>query len=248
MPTYTFATGVPNIVPAVYAAGTTTPDLNDADTATDSSGVLSLTLDVGDYEAVWSWEGDTHHAAGEVANPAGVQSLGEVSTGGSSLPTPEAGDALKAVLVAQSEDGFELGYVQPSELITVTIRHDGDPDNPVTTLPVPPPGSSGYKRTFALPVVAIGAAGGAGVRIINSDSTTAAVADVNLILSSADGTVYMEQGATAVSLDADSVVDVDLTDAVVSAGSDLSYSATRIRTTAGGSYGATCIVSVYAPA
>lgn len=86
MPSYTFATGVPNIVPAVYATSDTgeTTDLNTTDTATASSGVLTLTLDVGDYYAKWSWQGDTHTTDGEVANPAGVQSLGEVS-GGSSL-------------------------------------------------------------------------------------------------------------------------------------------------------------------
>lgn len=103
MPTYTFATGVPNIVPAVYATSDTgeTTDLNADDTATASSGVLSLELDTGDYQAKWRWEGDTHYASGEVANPAGVQSLGEVSTGGSSHGDPcwfgnQSGQALTA--------------------------------------------------------------------------------------------------------------------------------------------------------
>lgn len=82
--TYTFSTGVPSITPAVYAAGTTTPNLNTTPTATNSAGVLSLTLDIGDYYAQWVWEGDTHQTSGEVASP---NTLGEVAAGsGGSIP------------------------------------------------------------------------------------------------------------------------------------------------------------------
>lgn len=83
MPTYTFATGVPNIVPAVYSTDDTETDLNTDETATASNGVLTLTLDVGDYYAEWTDQGDMHTTAGSVANPAGVQSLGEVESSGS---------------------------------------------------------------------------------------------------------------------------------------------------------------------
>lgn len=89
--TYTFSTGVPSITPAVYAAdsnGTPTgDDLNTTPTHTDSSGVLTLTLDIGDYVAEWRWEGDTHRVSGDVASP---DSLGEVAAqaagGGASAP------------------------------------------------------------------------------------------------------------------------------------------------------------------
>lgn len=74
---YTFSTGVPNITPAVYASDDIGgSDLNTDPVDTNSAGVLTLTLDVGDYVAQWEWEGDTHQTTGEVASP---DTLGEVA-------------------------------------------------------------------------------------------------------------------------------------------------------------------------
>lgn len=131
MPGYTFATGTPNITPAVYSVDDTETDLNTTPTATASNGVLTLTLDAGDYYAEWSAEGDVHRTGGVVIarDPDTYQDADAGSGGSSAVPVHKTSTynaaVSDAVLADASGGNFTVTLPAPVAGDWVIVKNIG---------------------------------------------------------------------------------------------------------------------------